>query len=102
MQTLTAPVIGLNSQKQQRGQWKKHRTLRTHDDNGKVTAYGFSCGYTERESNTENNNTKTLYREHKTYHVQAVINDHKIWETWEATGTGLTEARKFYKDLSIL
>lgn len=107
MQTLTAPEIGLNSTKQRKQKTRKE--LRTRDDKGNISAYGFACGEVQREKNEANGHWKEMYREHNTFHVRALalngpLADGKpwnVWESWEVAGDNLTTARKFYNSLNI-
>ena len=47
--------------------------------NGKLTAYGFNCGYVEKKR-TKNNETEIqMYKEHSVYHV-------KIFDVWNTPG----------------
>jgi hypothetical protein len=80
----------------------------TIENNGKLTAYGFACGYVQFVENLTLQ--KELYREHNVYHVRSLYNNtpelntkfdgshsHKfiIWETYET----LTEAKKIYNKI---
>lgn len=66
---------------------------------GELTAYGYACGYVDREE-TETA-WKEIYMEHQHYHVRSGPMGGKwtIWETFEHFR--LTEARKLYRRIKI-
>lgn len=76
----------------------------TKTKNGRVSAYGFACGYFERSTNhftkdgKEVTKSKELYKEHGAYHVRSWINlKRDIWEVRER----LKDARKLYNSIVI-
>lgn len=64
---------------------------------GLLTPYSFACGYVEKK--VKNDNQKTLYREHNVYHVQAMVNETRLWRTYELNE--LSIARKYYKSIKL-
>ncbi len=52
-----------------------------YTESGKLTPYAFACGYCEKQS--VNDNSKTLYKEHKTYHVISIINGIRVWDSFD-------------------
>lgn len=76
--------------------------------NNKLTAYGFSCGYTEFIENLTIQ--KELYKEHGIYHVRSLYNNtpelntkftghtshnYVVWESFHQ----LSAARDFYRKI---
>ena len=61
--------------------------------NGRVTVYGFACGYIESKDN--NGIKTTLWMEHGTYHVRQHdfnVGKRNFWKSFPT----LTEARKLF------
>lgn len=98
MQILTAPQIGLNSQRQTKR--NTGRTLSVHNTHGRLTAFGFNCGYQQSETH-ENGNSKRLYLECRTYYVEWWRDSIPYSAAFEVNGAGLVEARKYYKNINL-
>ena len=68
-----------------------------YNKRGKLTAYGFGCGYVERKENATH--WKKMYAEHGVYHVlngpQSM--QYNNWESFD----NLTEARKYYNSIKL-
>jgi predicted metal-dependent hydrolase len=65
-----------------------------NDSRGRVTSYGFACGYTEEYE--ANDIRVVLWREHGTYHVRAhnhAENERLFWDCFDR----LSQARKRYE-----
>lgn len=65
-----------------------------NNKNGSLTKYAFLCGYIEQKETMLNRLSLSL---DGVYHVKGFVNNKRIWETFEK----LTDARKFYKSVSI-
>ena len=63
---------------------------------GFLNAYGFACGYVEKLDVNENNR-KTMYKEHNTFHVVGYNNGLHFWESFDT----LTEAKKYYLSIKF-
>ncbi len=70
-----------------------------NNSRGKLTAYGFACGYQEEDKNKIH--WKQMYMEHTHFHVRyGKIG--KRWEIWETFDSDeLTKARKFYNSIKL-
>ena len=66
---------------------------------GKISAYGFACGYIDKK--TVNGYTIEMYMEHSHYHVRRLYTltngSDRVWETY--TSEELGKARKRYATL---
>lgn len=62
---------------------------------GAISAYGFACGYVERDFN--HNYTVEIYMEHSHYHVRVIPEGCRfiIWETFDETE--YNKAKKTYR-----
>jgi hypothetical protein len=67
-----------------------------YTSNGFLTSYGFSCGYTQK-SDIDENNRKTMYKEHNTFHINGLLNGLHFWESFDT----LTEAKKYYLSIKF-
>ena len=65
---------------------------------GKLTSYGFACGYQESKTNSKGG-FKKIWRESGVYHVafRYFTNSLKAWESF----TKLNEARKLYDSIQL-
>lgn len=72
--------------------------IKTKD--GRVSAYGFACGYIEAVEN--GNKRATILMEHGVYHVQWKLDDGELYRYWTREGNGwatfdaLADAREQY------
>lgn len=65
---------------------------------GRLTSYGFACGYVQSESKGEN--YKKLFREHNTYHlIMMAGSERKIWLSYDLNE--LSKARKDFNNTSL-
>jgi hypothetical protein len=67
-----------------------------YNSNGFLTSYAFSCGYIQKEDVNENNR-KTMYKEHCVFHVKGFNQGVHFWETFST----LTEAKKYYLSIKF-
>lgn len=67
-----------------------------YTSNGFLTAYGFNCGYVQK-LDKDDNNRKTMYKEHCTFHVVGFNNGLHFWKSFDT----LTEAKKFYNSIKF-
>lgn len=71
---------------------------------GRVSAYGFACGYIETIENGDKH--ATIWMEHGVYHVRWKLDDGEIYRYWTREGNGwatfdtLADARKQYDKMS--
>lgn len=70
--------------------------MNTHNKKGIPTAYGFSCGYVQKE--TSGIMTKEMYKEGGVYHIVMTIGK-KVLNRFSYDK--LTWARDFFKNLPI-
>ena len=63
---------------------------------GFLNAYAFNCGYTQK-LDVDNNNRKTMYKEHSTFHVNGFNNGIHFWESFDK----LTDAKKYYNSIKF-
>jgi hypothetical protein len=68
-----------------------------YTSNGFLTSYAFNCGYVERLEVNENNR-KTMFKEHNTFHVNGFNNSSHFWESFDT----LTEAKKYYLSIKFV
>jgi hypothetical protein len=68
----------------------------THTKTGKVTAYGYACGYTTAE-NKDTEVWKYIYKEHNAYHVRWSKNEQKGWGSFHT----LKEATNYFKSITL-
>jgi hypothetical protein len=72
--------------------------IKTKD--GRISAYGFACGYIEAVENGYKR--ATILMEHGVYHVQWKLDDGELYRYWTREGNGwatfdaLADARKQY------
>ena len=76
--------------------------IKTKD--GRVSAYGFACGYIEAVEN--GSKRATILMEHGVYHVQWKLDDGEMYRYWTREGNGwatfdaLADAREQYDKVS--
>lgn len=66
-----------------------------YTESGKLTAYAFACGYCEKSN--VGDNSKTLYKEHTTYHVVSIVNGKREWLSFDT----LFPAYKKYNSIKL-
>jgi hypothetical protein len=67
---------------------------RFNNTDGSLTRYAFNCGYIEQKENNQNRLSLSL---DGVYHVKGFVGNQRVWESFEK----LTDARKYYKSISI-
>lgn len=73
-----------------------------YNKSGQLSAYGFACGYVEKEESTYKK--KEMYKEHNCYHVKVFyyVNETSSLDLWETFDSNeLTKARKLYNSIKI-
>lgn len=80
-----------------------YQCMKTHSKNGNPTAYGFACGYIQRQTKlTKETNarllTKELYKEGGVYHVRQFNDSTRI--LWDSFHT-LAEAKISYNKIQL-
>lgn len=67
-----------------------------YNKDGSLTAYAFACGYIEK-TDIDENNRKSMYKEHCTFHVVGFNKGVHFWESFDT----LTVTKKYYKSIKI-